>query len=102
MCVDYKKLNKLTIKNRYPLPQSKDLIDRLLGATYFTKINLRIGYHQIWIHPGHIYLTAFHTQYGHYKFLVLPFGLTNAPTTFQQMMNDHFRGCFVVVFLDDI
>ena len=105
MCVDNKKLNKLTVKNRYPLPRSDDLIDRLLGATYFTKIDLRTGYHQIRIHPGHVYLTAFRTRYGHYEFLVLPFALTNAPTTFQQMMNDLFRdylGCFVVVFLDDI
>ena len=105
LCVDYKKLNARTIKNKYPLPRMDDLIDRLRGEIYFTKIDLRSGYHQIRIRIEDISKTGFRTRYGHYEFLVLPFGLTNAPATFQQMMNDLLRtylGKFVVVFLDDI
>ncbi|MCO5594840.1 hypothetical protein L7F22_048874 [Adiantum nelumboides] len=104
-CVDYKGLNKLTVKNKYLLPCMDDLIDRLHGALHFTKIDLRLSYHQIRIKLEDIPKTGFHTRYGHYEFLVLPFGLTNAPATFQQMMNDLLRpflGNFVVVFLDDI
>ena len=105
MCINYCRLNKMTIKNAYPLPRADDLIDRLHGARYFTKIDLRTGYHQIRIAEDDIPKTDFPTCYGYYEFLVTPFRLINTRNTFQEAMNDVFQdqlGDFVVVFFDDI
>ncbi|GBG59559.1 hypothetical protein CBR_g49819 [Chara braunii] len=105
MCIDYRGLNAITIKNVEPLPRIDDLLDRVQGCRYFSKIDLKSGYHQIEVHPDDQYKTAFGTRYGHYEFIVMLFELTNAPATFQRCMNDLFRPWldrFVVVYLDDI
>ena len=105
MCVDYRALNRVTAHNRYPLPRIEDFLDRLQGAKLFTKIDLCSGYHQIRVHPSDVHKTAFRMRYGHFEFLVLPFGLTNAPTTFMHLMHSSLReqlDDFIVIFLDDI
>jgi hypothetical protein len=90
MCVNYRALNKVTMKNRYPLPQIDDLFDRLSRVKMFSKIDLRLEYYQIWIMEGDEEKTVCRTRYGSYEFLVMPFGLTNAPATFCTFMNDIF------------
>jgi hypothetical protein len=105
MCVDYRPLNAVTIKNKYPLPQIDVLFDQLDGAKVFSEIDLCSGYHQIKIRPGEIPKTAFSTRYGLYEFLVMCFGLTNAPAYFMYLVNSMFMtelDKFVVVFIDDI
>lgn len=104
-CVDYRGLNAITIKNRYPLPLINELLDRLDGSVVFSKIDLRNAYHRIRIREGDEWKTAFRTRYGHFEYLVVPFGLTNAPATFQAYINRALRGLvddFCIVYLDDI
>jgi hypothetical protein len=105
MCIDYQELNKVIIKNRYPLPRIDNLSDQLQGARVFSKVDLNSGYHQVKVKEENIPKTAFRTCYRHYEFLVMSFGLTNVPAVFMDMMNRVFHDYldqFTVVFIDDI
>jgi hypothetical protein len=105
LCIDFRKLKKVTIKNKYHLPRIDDLFDQLKDARIFSKIDLRSGYHQVRIKYEDIKKTTFKTNYGHYEFTVVPFGLSNAPVVFMCLMNGVFREYldeFVIIFLDDI
>ena len=105
VCVDYRGLNEITVKNRYPLPRIDEMLDRLVGSNIFTKIDLRDAYHRIRIRRGDEWKTAFRTRYGHFEYLVMPFGLTNAPATFQSYIHQAMKDIlddFVIVYLDDI
>ena len=105
LCIDYRELNKVTVKNKYPLPRIDDLFDQLEGSSVYSKIDLRTGYHQLRISSSDVEKTAFRTRYGHYEYRVMPFGLTNVPAAFMDLMQRVFRDLLdttVVVFIDDI
>ena len=105
LCIDYRQLNRVTIKNRYPLPRMHDLFDQLRGVQVYSKIDLLTGYHQLRVRDTDIPKTAFRARYGHFEFTVMPIGLTNALTTFMDLMHRVFQPYldqFVVVFVDDI
>ena len=105
LCIDYKQLNRVTIRNEYPLPRVDELFDHLQGSRVYSKIYLRSRYYQLRVQESDVPKTAFRTRYGHYEFLVMPFGFTNAPTLFIDLMNRVFQSYldrFVIVFIDDI
>ena len=105
LCIDYRELNRVTIRNQYPLPRIDELFDQLQGSRVYSKIDLRSGYHHLRVQKSDVPKIAFKTHYGHYEFLVMPFGLTNAPTAFMDLINRVFQlylDRFVIVFIDDI
>ena len=105
LCIDYRQLNRVTIRNQYPLPRIDELFNQLQGSRVYSKIDLRSRYHQLRMQKGDVPKTTFRTRYGYYEFLVIPFGLTNAPATFMDLMNQVFQPYldrFIIVFIDDI
>ena len=105
LCIDYKMLNRVTIRNQYPLPMIDELFDQLQGSRVYSKIDLRSGYHQLRVQESDVPKTAFRTRYEHYEFLLMPFRLSNGPATFMDLMNRVFQQYldrFVIIFIDDI